>query len=217
VQRRYHEKITYQALSEHISGSILQIITSASLRQDNLSGQIGHPEYHFDACKFSETHSYLSAQRRLLREQLTARPLPSRKQLLKGWRAFGRIIHAVQDFYAHSNYVTLWLESAGAEPGELPPDEIAILVPDLMSNPRLVSGMIYPLELLCYIPTLKPLVLRLLPADSHARMNLDHPGQGPLFDYAQAAAVKHTRHEYSTTAASLDEERLQLFTGRSAC
>jgi hypothetical protein len=217
VQRRYHEEITYQALSEHITRSTLQIITASSLRQDNLWGQIGHPEYHFDACKFSETNAYLTAQRRLLREQLSAGPLPGGKQLLQGWRAFGRIIHAVQDFYAHSNYVTLWLEAAGAEPGELPPDDIEILLPELMSCPRLMSGMIYPLEILCYISTLKPLALRLLPADSHARMNLDHPGQGPLFPYAQAAAVKHTRHEYAAIAASLDEERLQLFTGRRVC
>jgi len=42
-----------------------------------------------------------------------------------------------------------------------------------------------------------------MPADSHARMNLDHPGRGPLFPYAMEAAVARTVIEYDRVLAAL--------------
>ena len=34
----------------------------------------------------------------------------SEQAAIPAWQAFGRLIHAAQDFYAHSTYVRLWFD-----------------------------------------------------------------------------------------------------------
>ena len=124
-------------------------------------------------------------------------------------QALGRLTHTVQDFYAHSNYVTLWCEShTGALPDEIEPEMTSIL-----QDARLHSGKLYfPLEALSFIPALNTQVLPLLPRDSHAWMNLDAPGR-PGFDFAFAAAVKRTVSEFIRLKNQLSAREASILTG----
>jgi hypothetical protein len=83
---------------------------------------------------------------------------------------------------------------------------------DLILTPALRSGRIYlPLDALYFVRPLRRLILRILPRDSHAWMNLDSPEQGPNFLYAFQAAVKRTRLEFNKTASALPPNLLKLF------
>jgi hypothetical protein len=122
--------------------------------------------------------------------------------------------HTTQDFYAHSNYITMWLSRFdGATPPPAP--EVDPVDPSLLHSPDLRSGRIYfPLELLYFFRATKELSLRILPRDSHAWMNLDTPEQGIKFDYAMHAAIKKTVIEYEKTIPGLSPESLQIFLDR---
>ena len=194
----YHRAITTQALGGFFSPLALESIILANLGQDHwLYGQIGHPEYHFDQNAFLEGLAYIERNRMIFRSRLEAGGNALALQ------ALGRLTHAAQDFYAHSNYVTLWLGRFLPGPPPLPA-EIDALDETLLKHPDLRSGKIYwPLEPFSWIPGLGRIVIPLLPRDSHAWMNLDSPARGPGFAYAFAAAVKRTRYEYQQTVAGL--------------
>ncbi len=99
----YHRSITTQALGEWFSARALQVIIAANLSLDGLVGQLLHPEYHFDDNAFAAGEAFVQARRAEVRPWLEA------GEREKAWRAFGKVTHAVQDFYAHTNYVALWL------------------------------------------------------------------------------------------------------------
>jgi hypothetical protein len=201
---QFHIEITHLALGEKFSPRALQKMIQANLNQDRLRGQIGHDEYHFDNNAFEKSYAYLEEQRALTISSLGANDAPS------AWSAFGRLTHTVQDFYAHSNYIDLWL--ARQPDGALPtPSEIDPLDPDLINTRALRSGKIYFLEVLTLIIPLRSLVMPLLPRDSHAWMNIDSPEQGPNFKYAFQAAIKRTEIEFEKTTQSLPEDLVALF------
>jgi len=200
----YHRVLTAQALQEYFSPAALETVIAANLGQDHwLTGQIGHDEYHFDRSAFAEGLAYLESNRALIRPNLEAGDAGSAR------RALGRLTHAAQDLYAHSNYVPLWL--GRFPPGDWPPPEsIDPLDEALLESPDLCSGKLYfPLELLSFVPGLSWFVLPLLPRDSHAWMNLDSPGRGPMFEYACAAAIKRTRYEFERSTAGLPAELVE--------
>lgn len=200
-----HAEITRQALAGSFSSRALQAITAANLRQDRLLGLIGHDEYHFDSNAFEQSYAYLEEQRALTIASLEA------GDVRPAWSAFGRLIHTAQDFYAHTNYIDLWL--ACQPDGTLPtPPEVDPVDEGLIHGPTLRSGRIYlPLELLYFVRPLRPIALRLLPRDSHAWMNLDSPEQGPSFDFAFQAAVKRTKIEFNKTVPNLPQDLLKSF------
>lgn len=201
----YHIETTRLALGDQFSSRALEKITAANLHQDRLLGQIGHEEYHFDGSAFEKSNRYVEEQRGLAISSLAA------NHALAAWSAFGRLTHAVQDFYSHSNYVDLWLasHSNGTRPT---PSEIDPVDPDVINTPVLRSGTIYlPLEAFYYFRSLRPFVLRILPPNSHARMNLDSPEQGPNFEYAFQAAVKRTRIEFEKTTSDLPRDVVSVF------
>jgi hypothetical protein len=68
------------------------------------------------------------------------------------------------------------------------------------------------MDALYFVPFLRKLSLALLPNDSHARMNLDSPGQGPYFEYARSAAVKRTIYEFELLERLLSPEMFSRFT-----
>jgi hypothetical protein len=206
---QYHAAITRKALSGRFSSRALEAITAANLRQDDLlTGQIGHDEYHFDNNAFEKSYAFIAEQRLLTVSALQAENAPD------AWTAFGRLTHSAQDFYAHSNYVDLWLarfEADGQSPH--PPADIAPLVDELVHSPDLHSGKLYyPLEVFSFVPFLKRFVLPLLPRDSHAWMNLDSPERGKRFAYAFEAALKRTQYEFDGTVAGLSSGKVALFT-----
>lgn len=203
--KHIHVEITRSALAGRFSERALEAIISANLKQDGLLGLIGHNEYHFDSNAFEQSYAYLEEQQALIVSSLEMNDLPS------AWSAFGRLMHTAQDFYAHSNYIDLWLS---CQPdGALPtPSEVDPLDEDLIHTRALRSGRIYlPLEALYLIRPLRGLILRILPRDSHAWMNLDSPEQGPNFLYAFQAAIKRTRLEFNKTASALPQNLLKLF------
>ena len=205
---QYHKSITRNALSELFSARALEALLAANLNQDNLiTGQIGHDEYHYDNNAIAESNRYLEEQREQTLSALKKGDAPA------AWSAFGRLTHTAQDFYAHSNYVDLWLsrfEQDGQTPP--PPSKIAPLMDDLVRSPDLHSGKIYyPWEIFAFIPGLKRLVIPFMPSDSHAHMQLDSPARGLRFDYAFAAAVKRTRVEFDITVAGLSSAQEALF------
>lgn len=205
-----HSAITRRALGGIISERGMDAIISANLNQDRLLALINHDEYHFDANAFEQSYAYLEEQRALTVSALEAGEAAS------AWAAFGRLTHGAQDFYAHSNYIDLWLarHANGSQPT---PSEIDPLDRALLDAPDLHSCRMYlPLEILYFIRPFTPLALRLLPADSHAHMNLDSPDQGPRFEYAFHAAVKRTQIEFDRTASHLSPDSLQLLSDLNA-
>jgi hypothetical protein len=205
MDKRIHEEMTRTALGAHISPRALEVIIAANLKQDSWIGLLGHDEYHFDNNAFDESYRYITEQRGYVLASLL---LPGG---LPAWPAFGRLIHGVQDFYAHTNYVSLWLGEHDHTPPA--PSEIDPLRKDLIQSCALYSARVYlPMDALYLVPFLQKLSLAFLPRDSHAWMNLDSPGQGPCFEYARAAAVKRTIYEFELLEKLLPPEMFSRFT-----
>ena len=205
---RYHIAILSAALADCFSPRALSAIFKANVKQDRLSGLFGHDEFHFDNNAFEKSYAYIEEQRALIVSFLRTNHATS------AWSAFGRLTHTAQDFYAHSNYITLWLSRFDGEtppaPPEVDPVDLTLLnSPDLRS-----SRMYYPLDVLYFIRPLRPYVLSRIPRDSHAWMNLDSPEQGFKFDYAMQAAIKRTKIEFDKTTLDFSEEMCRLFLDR---
>ena len=204
---KYHEEIPRKALQNHFPPPALSDIIKANIKQDGLLGQIGHSHYHFDNNTFTESHVYIQEQRDQLFSSLEKiQPVRARKH-------FGRLLHSLQDFYAHSNYVTIWLD--GFDPRSLPhQDSIDPCDDQIHASSKLRSGRLYyPLEMLSFIPVIREFVVPLLPRDSHARMNLDGPESGEKFPYAFSAAVKRTSIEFEDIISDMHADNLALFLG----
>ena len=213
MEHLYHRRVLARALGARVSARALAAVTAANLGQDSLWGLVGHPEFHADDSRFAEALAYMEANR----ARAARAPRPE-----AAWAAFGRLSHAAQDFYSHSNYVALWLEvRAGvarlARPGLAmamdtarwpAPAAIDGLDPQILKHPRLMSGHVYyPIEALWLFPGLHPFVQRLVPPDAHAWMNLDNPETGPLFPFSLEAAVQRTLAEFDRTLAAIGEEQ----------
>jgi hypothetical protein len=202
--RPFHIEIMHLALDDVFSPRALEKIIESNLYQDRLLAQIGHDEYHFDNNAFDKSYAYIEEQRVLTISSLMADDAPS------AWSAFGRLTHTAQDFYAHSNYIDLWLsfQPDGAIPS---PSEVDPIDPDQINSPALRSGKVYLLEILTFIPLLGSLVMPLLPRDAHGWMNLDSPERGPNFQYAIQAALKRTKIEFERTTKDAPGDLFTLF------
>ncbi len=200
-----HEEMTREALGEHFSPRALEIIIAANRKQDAIRGQIGHDEFHFDNNAIEKGLRYINEQRGFVLASLLS------PGVLSAWIAFGRLTHTAQDFYSHTNYISLWLDQ---HPGTPPtPVEIDPVQKSLLRSPSLHSGKIYmPMDALYFVPFLRKFALKLLPEDSHGKMNLDSPAQGPRFEYARAAAVKRTQHEFDLLKKILPPDLFAKFT-----
>ena len=160
---------------------------------------------HFDNCDFASSLRYIEEQHTLIAE--TDDPHAMR-------RALGRLTHTAQDFYAHSNYVDLWLNQHGGL-GRTRPGDINGLDPDLHHSPQLRSGWFFWWrDIIYYLPLLRNFAKKYLVfADSHEAMNLDAPRSGPKFWYAIVAAKQRTVAEYHRVVQTLGPERAALFRG----
>ncbi len=191
MEEKYHIQMTRRALSPFFSGSALEVIVEANTGQDSLRNLL-RGEYHFDANAFERAHVYVADQRREVFE--SAR---TPETLKNAWQALGRWTHALQDFYSHTNYVALWRK-------RYPEKAIYPLDNEILDSPDLFAARVYyPLEALTYFKSLRPLLRRLLPPDSHANMNLDSPERGPLFPDALAAAEARTAIEFESLLAEM--------------
>jgi hypothetical protein len=204
VLKPFHIDIMHLAFGDVFRSRALGKMIEANVQQDRLLGLIGHDEYHFDNNAFEKSYAYIEEQRALTVSALTANDAPS------AWSAFGKLTHTAQDFYAHSNYIELWLSAQPRDAIPAPPDVVALDL-NLINSPALRSGRVYFLEALTLIHPLKPLIMPRLPRDSHAWMNLDSPERGPNFKYAFQAALKRTVVEFERTTKKLPEDLLGLF------
>lgn len=202
---KYHHQILSEALSESFSPRALSAIATANNHQDRLSGQFGHDEYHVDNNAFQQSSDYIEQQRGQTISSLKANDAKA------AWAAFGRLTHTVHDFYAHSNYIDLWLARFNGNPPAAP-SEIDPTDPALLNHLDLHSGKVYyPLELFYFVKPIRRFVLNFIPRDSHAWMNLDSPEQGFKFDYAMQAAIKRTKIEFERTVSGFSKEMRRLF------
>jgi hypothetical protein len=200
-----HEEMTRDALCNRVSPRALEVFIAANCKQDSWRGQFGHDEYHFDNNAIDEGHRYISEQRGFVIASLLS------PGVIPAWIAFGRLTHAVQDFYSHTNFVSMWLDQHNGTPPA--PSEIDPVQKSLIESPSLHSAKLYiPMDVLYFIPFLRKLSLVFLPRDSHGRMNLDSPKQGPHFEYARAAAVKRTQYEFEVLEKILTPEMFSRFT-----
>ena len=202
---QYHIEILLNALGNRFSPRALSAITYANIHQDRLLGLVWHDEFHFDNNAFKESYAYIEDQRVFTVSSLQQNDPHS------AWSAFGRLLHTTHDFYAHSNYVTLWVSRFDGQ--ALPASaEIDAVDLNLLNSPDLRSGKVYyPLELLYFWPPTRNFSLQWLPRDSHAWMNLDSPEQGFKFDYAMQAAMKRTVIEFEKTTAGFSDRLCRLF------
>ena len=200
-----HEEMTREALSSRVSSRAFEVIIAANRKQDAISGQIGHDEFHFDNNAIDEGRRYINEQRGFVIASLLS------PGVLSAWIAFGRLTHTAQDFYSHTNYISMWLDQYSGTPPT--PPEIDPVQKDLIESPKIHSGKIYfPMDVLYFVPFLRKVSLALLPHDSHGRMNLDSPKQGPRFAYARTAAVKRTQYEFEILEKILTPEMFAKFT-----
>lgn len=200
-----HAEITRLALEKTFTPLVLEKVIRANQKQDAIARQIGYSEIHFDNNQIKEGQAYLQNQRDIVVLSI------KRMDLDSAWKAFGMLLHTAQDFYAHTNYVSLWLEKFddGAWPSA---DEIDPLDESILSSSLLRSGKLYyPLELLSFIPFIKRLVIPVLPRDSHAWMNLDSPASGRKFEFAFSGAVKRTVVELEMITEKLPVEIFMKF------
>lgn len=204
MELEYHILACKEAFGEYFSQRAFDTIIEANARQDDTINLLRF-DFHFDN-NFENTWQYIDKQKKILFNSLTI------DKVEDSWIAFGRITHAQQDFYSHSNYVRLWAEKYGNN-GKLPPPEsIEPMEMELLKHPELITAKIYmPFEMITYWERFRAFARRHLPNDSHANMNLDHPERGELFAYAQAASVKKLRFDYQEITQEITQEEIRIF------
>jgi len=208
MHENYHISMTRKVLAGHFSEPALYAIVTANIGQDSILNLL-KGRFHFDANDYAGAKAYVEEQEREILKQL------DQGNAQNAWAAFGRLTHAWQDFYAHTNYVALWRERH-PENGPASDHSVPAKDQDILSSDRLIAAKVYyPLEALTYFKALRPALRRLLPADSHANMNLDSPASGELFDFAISAAEDRTeitfREVKDQILSEIGPEALQLF------
>lgn len=181
---KYHINITREVFQKVFSNDALNEIIRANIKQDRIIYQFGHNHYHFDGNAFVEGFGYIAKQKELIYKNINLGNYSEART------ALGRLSHTWQDFYSHSNYVQLWLERFGINSSKIiDPDSL-----EIMNHNSLRSGKNYGLcEFIALLPVIGQIITPLMPEDSHAKMNLDSPRSGPLFDYVYVAAKKRTQ------------------------
>ncbi len=205
---RYHAAMLTETLGRIFEPNALREIIRANVWQDGPATLLGHEYIHFGSCQFKEALAYIDDQHALIGQADT----PGRMRA-----AFGRLTHGAHDFYAHSNYVDLWLQKNGGLKNTCPED-INGLDPELLQSPDLRSAFFYWWrDTIYYIPGLGGFARKyLLFAESHEAMHLDDPSRGPRFYYAIEAAKQRTVAEYQRAVRALTTEQRMLFHGHPA-
>ena len=193
----YHTLATYNAVGARFDDLALLQIIEANHAQDTILNQFrGH--LHFDN-HIAQGRAYVEAERRNMGRLAATTDAGA---LLRA--AFGRLCHTTQDFYAHTNYIRLWLACHGGFDHTLPAD-IDALDASLMNHPDLRTGTFFLWrDWVYHVPGINRYARRIhVPAGSHEAMNLDAPTRGPEFAYAFRAACQRTQHEYQLAVQTI--------------
>jgi hypothetical protein len=187
-----HQRILSNVLRRSgLSRRDQRTITRANRRQDAPAGQL-RPEYHVDGARsFADVQRLL---RYVAQQYQVIRTATTRRQQLQAW---GRITHAVQDLYSHSNYVEIYARVVGKPLSRIRPRDIPSL-PEVMANPkyaRFKAALQKQLRSGTYKHNSKWNPDNWGP-NSHRGMNKDRPGRR---GHRQAVAVaeRHTRIEWT--------------------
>ena len=202
METQYHISVLTETIGSQISARALQEIIAGNLGQDMGWDQF-KPHVHFDNSLFSDGLAFMEEQHAIITQSDSAN---------KMWSAFGKLTHAAQDFYSHSNYVDLWLKANGGFE-KTKPEDINGLDEKLLNDSRLVSGNFFLWrDIIYYIPLIKNFAKKhLLFPDSHEAMNLDVPECGAQFPYSIVAAKQRTRAEYDRVMKTLSPQRAAMF------
>jgi hypothetical protein len=205
MESQYHVQLLTEAVGSYFSPQALAEVIAANLGQDALRYQLGaYPHFHFDNSEITRSLAYVDEEHaRIGAPQVASHSDPA--MVARAQRAaFGRLTHTVHDFYAHSNYVDLWLAKHGGLTATRA-NEIDGLDPALLKHEELASGSFWLwFDSLYYLPKMRRLLRKLyLRPGSHEAMNLDSPAQGPKFAYAMVAAHQRTRFEFARAEASV--------------
>ena len=103
----YHRNITLVGLGFLRAAVVRDIIEQHAWMDDLWSGRGAHDAKHFDDCEFNGAAAFIREQYRVARQGLAASRLWTTSTM------FGRILHPVQDFYSHSNWVELGFPLTG--------------------------------------------------------------------------------------------------------
>ena len=195
----YHIEIVEKSLTDRFSPRALEEVILANLAQDDLPGLLLHPARHFDNDLIPQALAYIQAEHDRIVASVEAADGGQSMRV-----AFGRLLHTAQDFYAHSNYVDLWLTQHGGLDATTP-DQIDGVDPALLTSPDLRTWHFYLWrDGVYYIPVIRDLARRIYIApNSHEANHLDDPSRGPKFDYAMKAAQDRTRQEYERAVAAI--------------
>jgi len=210
MKPKYHFLITKEAIGDYFSPENLKTILISNKKQDSLIGLIAHDEFHFDNNKFLESYAYIESQRNLCIKAICG---GKQKNALI---AYGRICHTVQDFYAHSNFITLWINNFH---GELPNlNSLDCVSNEILQHPDLMSHQTnFPGDYLALIPGIARFLKPHLPKSSHTCMNLDSPDSGENFSWAYHAAVLRTKYELDKLfeGVKCPQNNIDLFFGHN--
>jgi hypothetical protein len=210
MKSKYHIAITKEVLGPYFSEDALKMIVRANVLQDRPIYQFNHDHFHFDGSAFEAGHNYIAQQERTIVDSVRSGDFKVAR------KALGRITHTWQDFYSHSNYVPLWT----SQHPKLPPSKIDPADETLIQSPELRSGKNYGVtDMLALIPVISKWIRPSMPADSHAKMNMDSPEANPLFPYAFSAAKKRTQLIYDKLMQMLEDAHISKnkvfnFTGK---
>lgn len=213
MDAQYHIQLLTESVGTNFSAQALEEIIAGNLGQDSLRYLLGtHPHFHFDDNQIAKGLAYVEEEQTLIRSlgrpiangEARAHDIPDAHIGAMQRAAFGRLTHAIHDFYAHSNYVDLWLAEHGGLANSHA-DEIDGLDANLLNSPQLYTCSFWLwFDTFYLIPGFGPFLHKLyLRPHSHEAMNLDNPGRGPKFAYAMVAAKQRTIDEYDRVVDGL--------------
>jgi len=192
----FHTLITIDALGDKFSENALNEIIKANVKQDSIIGQVFHSEYHYDNNKIILSNQYITNQKLVCLQAIRRSSIKSAR------KAFGRLIHTAQDFYAHSNYAKLYAKFPPSPDFHEP--FFDCLDSEILNDKDLRSHKVYfPIDHLSIFPFLAKILRKHAPYNSHLRMNLDTPLSGELFVLVYRFAIKRTCAELNSILSEI--------------
>lgn len=106
-----HEGLSHQLVDQRgFSQDAFTLIDKGNSNQDILgSTAFNTPSHHFDDCSFADSVAHVNAMKSDIMGLVAQAPSSpdARKQI---YLKFGELLHGVQDFYSHSNFMELQLK-----------------------------------------------------------------------------------------------------------